>query len=387
MNRFIIFLVSFFIFPGYYAGLSLFYLFQKQDLSRFYTVPLRVLLMLVMAYFIIKSPARKGIRIITSLVITFSIFYSIKIFYTEIDAYKYVPLSKPWYEYLFYFVSFNVLPFFFYSSVDIKRYGKLILDSVIFSGFVFGVVVIAMYKDVLLSGGIGRISNLYYVSGDETISPLALSYSGALVAALIFYQFIFQKKKFWSLLFSIITLLLSLTLIFMGASRGAIVAVIFSLILILMFTQGKNKIYLITSIALLTPVVIYIMELTGSELFGRVTDTIDSGDTSGRETLWNDALQEFYSYPFLGGQIEVSGIYPHNIFLELLMATGVVGFLMFFIILVKSLFNGVKISKQNSVYLIALIILANGIAQYLFSGSIWQGLLLFAPMGMLNKKE
>ena len=60
---------------------------------------------------------------------------------------------------------------------------------------------------------------------------------------------------------------------------------------------------------------------------------------------------------------------------------------MFFIILVKSLFNGVKISKQNSVYLIALIILANGIAQYLFSGSIWQGLLLFAPMGMLNKQE
>lgn len=184
-----------------------------------------------------------------------------------------------------------------------------------------------------------------------------------------------------------VSLLLSFALIFMGSGRGALIALVFSLIIILLFTKGKNKVYLIMGIVLLSPVAFYIMELTGSNLFTRFSDTINSGDTSGREILWNDALQEFYRYPFLGGYIEVSGIYPHNVFLELLMATGFVGFVIFIAIIIKTVMNGVKLSKKNFSYLIPLIILANGIAQYIFSGAIWEGMLIFAPIGMMNIVE
>ena len=68
------------------------------------------------------------------------------------------------------------------------------------------------------------------------------------------------------------------------------------------------------------------------------------------------------------------------------MATGFVGFVVYIIIILKTFRNGIYLSKIHSIYLIGLIILANGISQYLFSGAIWQSLLIFAPLGMLNLK-
>ncbi len=107
------------------------------------------------------------------------------------------------------------------------------------------------------------------------------------------------------------------------------------------------------------------------------------GDASGRQQLWSMAYEEFKHHPFFGGRVEVSGIYPHNVFLELLMATGIFGFLLFLIILFKSFIRGIRAIKYDKIYMIPFLILINGITQHLFSGSIYDAILLFIPMGMI----
>ena len=51
--------------------------------------------------------------------------------------------------------------------------------------------------------------------------------------------------------------------------------------------------------------------------------------------------------PVLGGSIEVSGIYPHNIILEVLMSTGIIGFMLFVYLFITAFLFLKKKSKEH----------------------------------------
>ena len=192
-------IISFFAYSGYYAGLAIIFSLNLIDLSRFYSIPLRLFLCIIMGVLIVKRKVNMESQTLR-LIAVFTILYIIKVLITEntIAEGDLLPASKVWYEYIFFFIAFNLLPFLVYSSLDFYRFKNVILNSLIFSGFILALLSIYLYQDILV-GGIGRISEAKYNNpGLETLSPLALSYSGVLTITLCFYKLIRINPRVFS---------------------------------------------------------------------------------------------------------------------------------------------------------------------------------------------
>jgi len=167
----------------------------------------------------------------------------------------------------------------------------------------------------------------------------------------------------------------------LGSTRGAFLALILSILFYIMSSRGA-KIKYILLIALFIPVFFYILNLTGSNLLDRTSNAVNQGDSSGRNVLWQAAIDEFVNFPILGGRIEVSGIYPHNIFLEVAMGMGVVGLFLFIFLIINSVikFYSLKFDYKVFVY----IFFINALCQHLFTGAFWGSILLFFSLGLMN---
>ncbi|WP_120335743.1 O-antigen ligase family protein [Sphingobacterium siyangense] len=379
----LIYFITFFIYQGYYAGLAIIISLGLTSLSRFYSIPLRILTLIAMTYVISKNYRRlfskrnKGVMFI---VVIFWILYFLKIIYHVNMGYS---LFRPsGLEYMFYAIAFCVFPFFTYASIDFSKYKMTILNSMIFSGFVFGLVCLYLYKDVL-SMGVGRISNLKYIdqNASDTLNPLALSYGGVLTLVLCLYKLIYIPLKGWSeKIYIYITIGLSLVLFFLGASRGSMIALVLSAGLFLYFGSFKVRTRALLAIIVSLPILIYGAVLSGSNIFSRLEETVESGNV-GRGELWEDAWNEFALHPFLGNRIEV-GFYPHNMFLETLMSTGIVGFVLLIIILFKGYKKIWFKSKKDVAYLIPFIIANQAISQHIVTGALYFSILVFFSMGL-----
>ena len=384
MNR-IIYILSFFLFSGYYIGLEIIISIGRTDISRYYSIPIRIIQFLGMLYLIYKG-IKNGLKINSFFfILSFCFLYFLKIFYTEntpIEGNE-QPLKNNWIEYIFYYFVATFLPILAFASFNFKEYSKYVINGIIFSSFIFALVSIYIYYDAI-GTGVGRISLLVYEdpSQESTISPLALSYGSGLGISLCLYSLFFEKTTFWKRIYLFAVIGASLVIFFMGSSRGALVAVLLSIICLFLYSNYKNKIIAAFFILISIPLSFILSEKIGSNLFERTDDALSSGDTSGRNELWQDAWGQFVNSPILGGRIEVSGIYPHNMFLEVIMATGIVGLVLFFIPFFRTLYNGIKISNKDKIYLIPLIIFINGFSQNMFSGAIYNMTLLSVGYGI-----
>lgn len=371
--------ISFFVFAGYYALLALLISLGLTNSSRLITIPLRLLISIFMLVILKDSFIKnKKLEAISLLFTLFWLFYFIKVLINYNSIHK---LSRSWLEYIFYSVNFCILPFFALSRLNFNKYKKNILDTLIFSGFSMGAISLFLYKTILLSG-VSRISMAKY-SGidDETLSPLALSYAGALTLTLCFYELIYNKNKRLSYsIYLYVTIILSLSMFFLGSSRGSVVAIVLTLPLFILYGSVKSKFKFFIFFLISIPLVIYGANLSGTSVFERTTSTINDGDF-GRGQLWENAINEFLKYPFLGGRIEI-GFYPHNFILEILMATGILGFLFLIIVLIKGFINVYKKSFLDSNYVWVFIILIQGITQHMFSGALYTAILVFFPLGL-----
>lgn len=313
----------------------------------------------------------------------FSLMYIFKVLYTENLGWV---MGRQWEEYILFYMSYVFIPYLFYSSIDIGKYKRTIINAIILSGFLLGVLTIFFYRDVILSGDLARISMLSSETGQEVISPLALSYSGALTILFCFYEFTHKKFSMGYKIYLLLTFSVSIMIFLLGATRGALLVILLAVMVFVYFGNIKRKLTFLVLFVLSIPVMFYGIEITGSKIIDRSLDSIKTGDTSGRELLWKDAFNEFIDFPLFGGRIEVSGFYPHNIFLEILMATGVIGMVLFSFLLFSSLINGFKLVKQNYSNQIVFLVFVCGFAQHFVTGALWGAIMLFASLGMMNSK-
>lgn len=235
----------------------------------------------------------------------------------------------------------------------------------------------------------GRISMLIYqdsgMEKDEIISPLALAYGAALNLSLLLpYYKLYADKKLITKIYLIVNAILSLIMFSLGSTRGAFLALILSLVYYVMTSKGAKLKYIFLGMVAV-PVFLYILEITGSNLLLRTTDAVSKGDTSGRNVLWDAAIEEFVHNPVFGGRIEVSGIYPHDIFLEIAMGMGAVGLILFLALIIGSLIKFSKIRLDRKVFVYICFI--NAASQYLVTGAFWGAILLFFSLGLMNAKK
>jgi len=385
MEKLTVSLVSFFLYPGYYFGLSFLYLYGLSDKSLlYYTLPLRLFLSGLMMFYIVRNfhlIAWSKLRTLS--LIAFSYIYIAKIIYSDSGGWS---MSKNWYEFIAYYVVYFLIPFFFFSSISFPKHKQTILNMILFSGLLLGLVSVYVFSEVLASGSVVRVSRWTFESKESVISPLSLAYSGALTLMLCVYKLIYERHSAFVKSYIALVMVLSLLLFYLGATRGALLAILLSLSAFFYFGTMRHKMKFIVALVILAPVILYGAERTGSAVFNRAKKTVDDGHTSGRDPLWNAAFEEFYLNPVVGGRIEVSNVYPHNLILELLMGTGIVGTFIFLLFLLTNVKRGGALASEDTIYLVPLLIFICSFSQHMVSFSIYGAMMLSQPLGMFSSR-
>ncbi|WP_433863470.1 O-antigen ligase family protein [Sphingobacterium thalpophilum] len=390
MDKFLVRFISFFSYTGFYIGVTLLLAIGLGDFTRFYSIPIRAVLCFAMVLFFLmyrnKKLSSKG-TYTHIFIFLFWIIYLIKV-YSDIVFPNLIPYSKTAYEIGFYTLSYCVIPFIMFKSVDLSKYSKIILDTMILAGFVLGILSIVLYRDIILSGNIGRINQARYLGFDTvTINPLILAYTSSLTIGFVLFKFSVDGPKSKSKLFYYCSVLIvSIILLLLGASRGAFISLAVTIIMLFIYGDAKLRKRLGIVFFITLPILLWASVKIGSSFLARMNtlgDVDNDNSATSRFTFWSDALNEFANFPFAGGKLEVSGIYPHNIFIETLMATGFLGAVPFFIFVILCTKKGIQISKLNKQYLWIFIFFLQALIHYSFTESIYLANALFIPAGLL----
>ncbi|MCK7575649.1 MAG: O-antigen ligase family protein [Chromatiales bacterium] len=176
---------------------------------------------------------------------------------------------------------------------------------------------------------------------------------------------------------------------FLGASRGSIIALALPFIFYLSFTNSIRKnIALIVVIFLLIGIFVLAQNYFGSGVFDRffnIKYDIEIGDSSSaRLEIWQDTWQQFLSNPVFGNSLEADSVkfHPHNIFLEILITTGLFGFIPF--IFLSFVFFEIKRDySKNSQYSWVVAIFIISFSQNMFTGGIYSASWLALSAAMI----
>jgi O-antigen ligase len=177
----------------------------------------------------------------------------------------------------------------------------------------------------------------------------------------------------------------------LGASRGALLAFIAFLlftIIIQPLTVKTLRFYFITLISL--PILIILsfkFEIGGLYRLLEVQEAVRDGASEyTRLTRWKLSFSQFSENPFFGNSLVefTSRNYPHNIFMEILISTGSIGFTVFFLLIIRISYQAITIIRntQNNLWVVGLFII--GFVGANFSGNITNQAYLALSMGLIS---
>ena len=360
-------------FGGYYATLILLSNLLGGVSSRSFTIPIRVsiIFLLFIAYVLQpKIRVQKGLMFF----LLFAGAYLFRILIEYFDHSSVFHISEI--DFFLYFVSFVFVPIILLSQTSLsKKNYDLILKGLLVGILSLSVLTLYFYNDIL--GNVARIS-LAVKRGEEYISPLALSYCSALgmglgISYLLTNHVSFNGKFF---IFSVVGL--SCIPFFLGSSRGSIFALSFPFAVYFFYVEGvKRRASIILAIIALTFLFVILTEYLGSSVFERffnIYNSIETGDSSSaRIEIWKAGLMQFWKNPLFGNSLncELIDHYPHNILIEVLITTGIVGFVPFFLFLWE-INKGIKgIIKIHPQYFWVCVVFLQSFMQNMFSGGLY----------------
>ncbi len=194
-----------------------------------------------------------------------------------------------------------------------------------------GIVVIMSYY--LL----GNYENPFHGrAGFTNLNPIALGHA-AVTTILCFSTYLFSTKSWTVKYASIVMILLAFPVVIASGSRGPLIA----LLVAGTWLYLHNWRMILLGLSFLSVAAVFWD--TSSTLASRISRLTMGEDASalGRAGLLRQAVEDFLSSPIYGAQFSVFGDrYPHNLFVEAAMATGVIGLgllIWFMVLYVKSL--------------------------------------------------
>ncbi len=221
-------------------------------------------------------------------------------------------------------------------------------------------------------------------------SMLNVSYFGiygTITALLIIFKLFHFKYTIPMKIWNIIILIFSIFMTFLSGSRSPILIFIIILIYIFYLYIKNNKLKLSTylifsSIFIFIFSLIYLVvssnildEFSTIQRFINLTEASKHGKViDPREMEWASAWNQFLSSPIIGDQIVTTYdyFYPHNIYLEVIMSLGILGGIVFIIILYhiyrkQRSFIHTRNLYGQFLFVIVLYVLMDGI----FGQSLW----------------
>ncbi|TZF99756.1 O-antigen ligase family protein (plasmid) [Chryseobacterium panacisoli] len=289
---------------------------------RNFSIPYRIFIIifsLLIIYRERKNISFKNISIIS--LVVFWIFYIIKLIYS-FNSYSFnqeVLLSKN--EDIFRILLIVLLPSIAllcinYRTVDFKsiaKYSVTVLCGLLVINYVYG-----------------------YIKLDHIFSTYYIMYGhiGASLFIISLFLLLFCRKDYKSY-FLFFCLFLGLFNVIQSMARSPIVAISVCSLYMIILKGNKKYIFYALILILVFVGLIILHEQYGNGVitsFNRMYKWIAQGDTSSRGPLYSKAIEIFNSNYLLGGRILFEdGTHPHNIFLELLMATGILGLIIYFL--------------------------------------------------------
>lgn len=213
-------------------------------------------------------------------------------------------------------------------------------------------------------------------SGEEVaiLNPITISLHGELLAilsALLLTESNREKKYLkWVYFFGLI---LGIIVLFLGASRGPIVGFVFCCMLIyfLKLKDSKKKFqYILLTIGTVFSLIFILQKSFDLDSFVFLQREYSFASDEVRSELYSWLLADFLKSPIIGNQFVLSqnGWYPHNIYMESFMALGVIGGLLFMVIIFKALYK-------------SILIFTNGVKQYYYLAFF---LIMYIIMGITS---
>jgi O-antigen ligase len=368
----LLFCICFLTFTGFYfliiSGMNLFGISDSRILS--ITIRIFIVLFLILYFLINLSFFRRNTLIWNYLI--FSFFYIFRLLYEYNVQETYY---KSQLEVMYYFLSFSFIPFLFLSNIELSAYKlSYIFRSFLYSGLFFSLITLANYGQY-----IGQISRLEMDSGEEnTINPLILAYNGIMVLGVSLFYWLYNKTSVLQKILLFSGIVLSIFPLLLGASRGSIVA-IFVVLLLNVFSSGSAgaKLKYVALFVLFFFIIIFLNQYFGGGLadrFYKLQEDFDSGEDSAlRLTIWKSSWSQFVDNPLFGDKFAVEGWknYPHNIFLEVLQTTGIVGFVPFSILLFTVLVYAFRIMRYHKSYSWLSVVFILSFIQTMFSSNLF----------------
>lgn len=373
IRKCILFLSLLFTFGGYYFVLGLVANFGYLSSSQVFTAPLRVLIVSGLFFILLASP-RKIIKNNT-----FYCFVLFSVAYLARTTVEIVTPGSPYHIvdefFLYYFLSFFFIPYLLISGIFFTEddYDIMFL-AIIIGSLLLSIVVYYYYGHFL--GQVSRISSV--ISKDDNyLSPLAMSYVSSMTIGVSIFYLIENKVSFYKKLIIVVSILAALVPFLLGASRGSALALFIPFII---YFPAQKRWIKFNWVFLLVPLafgLVIFSESQGSGVFERLLNIerdINTGSSSViRIKLWMDGIKQFINSPIFGSglNLETVNFHPHNIFIEVLITTGIIGFIPFliFIGLVFRKAFWIARYRPNKYWLVVVFIQA--FTQHMFSGGIY----------------
>lgn len=192
------------------------------------------------------------------------------------------------------------------------------------------------------------------------LNSLNMGYWAATLFLLIIYIY-FQLQNKLRFIVYIPGLLLSLYLMLVAGSRGPIIYSIIILYYYLTSVKLTKKvkrfinvssILIILTVLLDYTIVTDVIGIYNTDLQERLISSIEKQEASGRDVIYENALEQFNKSPIIGNYFVLQtghyrGQYPHNILIEALITFGLLGAIPFFIFIIKTFRRTHALIKQN----------------------------------------
>ncbi len=375
-------------------------------------IALKSLYLLIAIYLFIGGILRTESRSISYAgiwVIAFWILYSVRLIYDR----EFVGLKFGASAFKFYSIAFGSCLFTALAVVLNTRYVKLqVAKNVFYVTILLAclsviVTILKVYGTLNLAVIASRAAFYIEIEGDEiaVLNPITISFSGELLAIFSLANILLFKNKKRANFFYLISFFIGLFVLILGASRGplfAFVILLAFLFLVYFWYVRKTQMFFFKLFA--TPLVLLILfiqfvlpnvEWKNIEIINRLlifAEGRSTGEKEVRNYLWESAWQQFLEHPILGDQfLERSYLhYPHNIYLESLMATGIIGgtiFLSLIVYLLLLIFRHVL--NRQKVVIFSLLLLAALLANFT-SGSLFGSVrlwIMIAFFGSITQRE
>ena len=375
------FLIGFLLVGGTSFVMQLFFYFQGYDNSTNIVVALKLVISFLVIYYVVRYKPRIVKKKIFFIFVFFWILWYIRLYYDAFVAST--SLGLPVINYYAFSVLSAIVPFF---------YGNLLKSDKSINNLVKGIVIGLFSLSILTFIFFRNIQEHRVGSEDGSVSSLVISYTAAMLVA----YYIWKSVEKFRLIY-LVPIIMGIVLLGIGASKGSVVTLFFSLMFVLILQKKMNSKTLVL-FGLLFIIIQYSNLVSFEVLMGRFETSLnrnfESNDKEIRYYLWQYSVEKFIDNPILGHSLEIRGsetlflsgenAYPHNIILEAFLSTGFLGGLLFLALIILTFKNAIVICKKEKENGWILLFFLLALFQYMVSGKIYNAVWFWFFVGLVH---